>query len=349
MKHWFGAHLLALMSLIIFGGAGVGFPAYAQTASLMPPMAEMQQRVIEMFGCSEAKTDTSTRYWTCQTKIDIGDISTVNDVKITVKPGYSAGSKVREVRIALRRPLIRDSSYRILRGITGLFGGDLPKRIHNSPLRAAYRAGGDAFVFGGLGFKVMDSSSAYRLSVLDGTDNYVQKSAARAQESKATRCYQVESLPGWEIRYDARSARIAPALRPVTGRSEPHGTFILLGQKVLPSFTVGSSFDGYFVTLFLDEMAIYQGQWRTKREPICCTTSIKETLPLSLFMKMEAAGKMGIIALSREQAVGDASSSAQFSLASLTAAVQAAQAGRKKMAARQAAGACKASNGLSPF
>lgn len=253
-----------------------------------PPDPAMQA-VTQKYVCDDIRE--SSGYWTCQTKINVGQGIGLVDLHVQVRhlSAPLTGGVVAYIFDIPKRRLIRDTSFRGLIGFAGFFGEDVARTLNTRETYSVYVRGQDVFEVGDLLFEVSETSSSVQFTVQSKSHPNTRQSIIANLAPDPDSCRQSDGLPGWELSWSDKYSSIEPALRPVSTEYDMvAGQFNISKGEVTPSFRKsywpGQNED--YVTLFVDKQPVYQGQWIKITEPTCCSLSLKKKFPLAMLLDM---------------------------------------------------------------
>ena len=307
-----------------------------------PPDPAMQA-VTQKYVCDDIRE--SSGYWTCQTKINVGQGIGLVDLHVQVRhlSAPLTGGVVAYIFDIPKRRLIRDTSFRGLIGFAGFFGEDVARTLNTRETYSVYVRGQDVFEVGDLLFEVSETSSSVQFTVQSKSHPNTRQSIIANLAPDPDSCRQSDGLPGWELSWSDKYSSIEPALRPVSTEYDMvAGQFNISKGEVTPSFRKshwpGQNED--YVTLFVDEQPVYQGQWIKKSEPTCCSLSIGKKFPLDMLYEMPSEGT-GIIMVSADPEGKTVIAASKFDLSNMMKAAQTAQIGRINRALAKETGKCR--------
>ncbi|MEM9422854.1 MAG: hypothetical protein AAF986_10180 [Pseudomonadota bacterium] len=307
------------------------------------PYEAAAQKVRARFKCDD--TRVSSGYWTCKTKINVGEGMGIADFEVTVRH-YSAPltGGVAEYRFKLpRRSLIRDTSFRGMVGFAKFFGDDVAAILNTEENHTLYVRGQDIFVANGFQFEVQEFSSSFAIIVRDNNSDRSKPSTIADYAPDEKDCTQIDGFPGWQARWSHTAASITPALKPVSQEYDLiTGSFYIGPKEVTPSFRLptGGGPVGSYVTVFVDQKPIYQGKWVEKRKPTCCTQYVDTKMPRDLLFAM-ASGKQGMVTISWDAEVKRVRAAGAFDLEYIGKAADKVIGGRFERSTAKKAGRCK--------
>ena len=287
---------------LILSGVANAAPQDHFGGAYQPAAAE----VAAHFNCDEIDDDQFTDFWTCKTKINVGQGFGLVDLRVMVRhrsPPFSGGV-VKYTFETPRNRLIRDTSFRGIIGLAQFFGADVSKELNSQENYKSYLRGQDVFEVQGLLFEVSETSSSFKLTVQDADGEHTHVGTLAKTEPDTERCWQTDGLPGWHITWSHRHATIEPAFKPLSPDYKMiAGSFSIGPDTVTPSFreAFGRVRDGQYITIFVDSVPIYQSRWVEKKLPTCCTLYVETPMPKQLLFSM-ADGAEAIILLSRDAA-----------------------------------------------
>lgn len=247
------------------------------------------QAVAQKYSCDDIRETSG--FWTCKTKVNVGQEIGLVDLNVQVKhlSAPLTGGVVAYIFDIPKRRLIRDTSFRGMVGFAGFFGEDVARTLNTRENYTAYVRGQDVFEVGDLLFEVSETSSSVKFTVQSKSHPNTRRSVIADLAPDPNKCRQKDGLLGWELSWSDKWASIEPALKPVSTEYDMvAGQFNISKGEVTPSFRKshwpGQSED--YVTLFVDEQPVYQGQWIKKTEPTCCSLSLKKKFPLAMLLDM---------------------------------------------------------------
>lgn len=300
--------------------------------------------VTEHFSCHDITNNINTGFWSCETKINAGQGMGLIDLQVKVRhfsPPMSGGV-VKYIFETPRTRLIRDTSFRGIVGLARFFGANIADELSTGENFQNYLRGQDVYEVQDLIFEVSETSSSFKLTVqkLNGEHTYVSSVSDRDPDQNS--CTQTDGLPGWHISWSDRHMLIEPAFRPVSPQYKMiAGSFNIGRDTASPSFrpAFGRAYDGDYITIFADNVPVYQSQWVEKREPTCCTLSVQDPMPRAFLFSMAQATE-GIALLSHDAEGEQIIAASRFDLTNIGKAADKAIGGKFERTAAKRAGRC---------
>lgn len=317
--------------------------SFAQVSAGFGSLKEAKARIKATFSCD--REESSSLSWTCETKADLGHKEGFVNLKIIIRTTSAYPEReISSYQIIIDRPLIRDTGFRVLRGLSAMVDPALPAKLNASTAKQEYYVGESVLIVDSFIFKILDINEKTEFTIVDALEPERLHYAEKSKKFKAKYCNGAARFPKWEARWDENKVSIRPALQPLRSLPLIMGKFQILNDgRVRMDFIKQENYNARsavpmakFITIYIDGKPVYQTKWEKGKH----VAQLATLLPHDVFENMKK-GNSAIITLSTDGDAKDIRAMGRFEVKYLSEAVVRAEQGRKNAVKRAAAGTCR--------